>query len=185
MILPVHIIGSPVLRKKAKNVDRKNDYLKKLIKDMKKTMLRADGIGLAAPQVGHSISLFIVNTLLLEKDYPDSANFERIFINAQITELSDELITVNEGCLSIPDISEDVKRSAKITVEYLDENFNPQKEKLEGIIAVIVQHEYDHIDGIMFTDRVAPVRRKFLKRKLINISKGKFEKRYKYILKKK
>ena len=183
MILPIHIIGSPVLRKKAKDIDRDYPSLSTFIENLKETMYSSDGVGLAAPQTGRSVRVFIIDASPFADEYPDLANFKKVFINAQITKRSEEKISSNEGCLSIPDIREDVSRSNKITIKYLDENFEAHEEEYEGMAAVIIQHEYDHLEGILFTDKIAPIRRKLLKVRLVNISKGKFEKRYKYILK--
>lgn len=182
MILPVYIIGSSVLRKKAVDVDESYEGLNELIENMYETMSSADGVGLAAPQVGASIRLFIIDASPMAEDDPELIDFKRTFINAKIVEKSGEMTLSNEGCLSIPDIREDVLRYPKITIEYVNEKFEKISETFEGIKAVIVQHEYDHLDGILFTDKVAPLRKKFLKRKLEAIAKGKFPQRYKFKL---
>jgi peptide deformylase len=182
MILPVHIIGSSVLRKLAEDVEKDFEGLDELIDNMYETMYHSDGIGLAAPQVGKSIRLFILDASPLAEDYPELDGLKRTFINAHITEKKGEMIQSNEGCLSIPDIREDVMRYPEITIEYVDKDFNKITEHFEGIPAVIVQHEYDHLDGILFTDKVSALRKKFLKKKLANIAKGNFQKRYKVVL---
>jgi peptide deformylase len=179
MILPVHIIGSSVLRKIADDIDENYPGLSELIQNMYETMYSSDGIGLAAPQVGISIRLFIVDASPLAEDEPELIDFKRTFINAHIVERTGEKTLSNEGCLSIPDIREDVLRYPKITIEYLNEKFEKVTETFTGLKAVIVQHEYDHLDGVLFTDKVSPLRKKFLKKKLEAIAKGKFEYRYK------
>lgn len=184
MILPIYIIGSPILRKKA--TDIKPDYpeLTELIKNMFETMYESNGIGLAAPQIGKSIRLFVIDSSPIEADEADENFIPMIktFINAHIVERSGKEIKSNEGCLSIPGIHEDVFRDEIITIEYVDENFTPHRETYKGLSAVIIQHEYDHLDGILFTDIASPLRKKFLKKKLTNISKGLFEQRYKFRL---
>lgn len=182
MILPVHIIGSSVLRKKAVDIDENFEGLNELIENMYETMNSAEGIGLAAPQVGVSVRIFIIDASPMGEDEPELMGFKRTFINAQIVERSGEMIFSNEGCLSIPDIREDILRYPKLTIEYVNEKFEKVSETLEGMKAVIVQHEYDHLDGILFTDKVAPLRKKLLKRKLESIAKGKFPQRYKFKL---
>jgi len=149
-------------------------------------MYNAFGVGLAAPQIGRAIRLFLVDTAPFSED-PDLdedereflKNFDRIFINAQIIEETGEEWAFNEGCLSIPDIREDVLRQDTITIEYQDENFKNHKETLTGLAARVVQHEYDHIEGILFTDKVSSLKKRLLKKKLENISKGKIDVDYK------
>ncbi|NPA66979.1 MAG: peptide deformylase [Chlorobi bacterium] len=182
MILPVHIIGSSVLRKTAKDIDKTYPDLTEFIKNMYETMYASDGVGLAAPQVGKSIRVFVIDAEPMAEDNPELKDFKRTFINAHITRKSKDTIKTTEGCLSIPDIHEDVERHTSVTVEYVNENFEPVTETFNGLAAVILQHEYDHLDGILFTDKVSPLRKKFLKRKLAQIAKGHFDKRYKYML---
>ncbi len=182
MILPVHIIGSSVLRKVAEDIPSDYPKLSELIENMYETMYSSDGVGLAAPQIGKSIRLFIIDASPMAEDEPELENFKRTFINAHIVEKSDDMTNFTEGCLSIPEIREDVLRHSSVTIEYVNENFQPVKETFNGIAAIILQHEYDHIDGILFTDKVSPLRKKFLKRRLSLIAKGHFEKRYKFIL---
>ncbi|MEN8121246.1 MAG: peptide deformylase [Bacteroidota bacterium] len=178
MILPVSIIGSPVLRKVAKDIDKDYKDLSKFIEDMFETMYESDGVGLASPQVGKSIRLFIIDATPMEEDDPSLKGFKKIFINAKITERSGEMVNMEEGCLSIPGIREDVRRADKIRIEYYDENFEFHDEYYEGISARVIQHEYDHIDGILFTDKISPLRKRIIKGKLQAISKGKFETHY-------
>lgn len=182
MILPVHIIGSSVLRKVAVDIDKDYQDIKILIENMYDTMHSSDGVGLAAPQTGKSIRLFIVDASPMAEDEPELKDLKKTFINARITEKKGGLTLSNEGCLSIPDIREDVLRYPEITIEYVDENFEKHTEKFEGTAAVIIQHEYDHLEGILFTDKVSALRKKFLKRKLANIAKGSFNRKYKVIL---
>ncbi len=182
MILPVYVIGSSVLRKVSEEIEPNYPGLKELLDNMFETMYSSDGIGLAAPQIGKPIRLFIIDASPLAEDEPELKDFIRIFINAHIIEKTGEMIASNEGCLSIPDIREEVMRYDQVTVEYVNEKFEKQTETFIGIASVIVQHEYDHLDGILFTDKVSPLRKKLLKKKLELIAKGSFTKRYKVIL---
>ncbi len=182
MTLPIYIIGSSVLKKKAEEITPDYPGLEELIKNMKETMLEADGVGLAAPQIGKSIRLFVVDASPFAEEEPALLSFKKVFINPQITEYGEEQITMNEGCLSIPGIHENIERPVKITIEYMDENFTRHTENLEGMAARIVQHEYDHIEGILFTDKVSSLRKKLLKRKLESVAKGKFAQRYRTVL---
>jgi peptide deformylase len=182
MIYPITIIGSSVLRKKAEKIDKDYPNLKQLIEDMFETMYVSDGIGLAAPQIGKSIRLLVVDGSPLEEEDPALKGFKKAFINAEITEKSEDTEIMKEGCLSIPGINEEVKRSNKIRIQYYDEDFNFHDEYYEGYAARVLQHEYDHLDGILFTDLVSPIRRQFLKSKLLAISKGKFEAKYNFRL---
>lgn len=179
MIYPIVVYGSPILRKVAQEIDKDYPLLKEFIADMWETMYYSDGLGLAAPQVGKSIRLFVIDGAPLEEDEPNLKDFKKVFINAKIIEKSEEEVTINEGCLSIPLLREDVTRPAKIRMEYYDENFNFHDEWFEGMAARVVQHEYDHTEGIMFTDKVALIKRRLLKGKLQAISKGKFKVDYK------
>ncbi len=179
MILPVSIIGSSVLRQVAKDIDKDYPNLKEFIEDMFETMYDSDGVGLAAPQVNKSIRLFVVDASPMEEDDSALKDFKKVFINAKITERSGELIAMEEGCLSIPGVREEVKRETKIRMEYYDENFEFHDEVFEGMAARVIQHEYDHLDGILFTDRVSPLTKRLLKGKLKDISKGKFSAHYK------
>jgi len=182
MIYPIYIIGSSVLRKVAKDINKDYPELDKLIENMFATMEKSDGVGLAAPQIGKSIRLFVVDASPLADEYPKFTNFKKPFINAQITERTGEKEAMEEGCLSIPGINEEVKRETEIKIEYYDENFKFHTEKYDGMLARIIQHEYDHIDGKLFTDRISPLRKRLIKGKLFAISKGKFEARYKFKL---
>ena len=172
MILPIYTYGQPVLREKAKPVD--NDYpgLQQLINDMFDTMLKADGVGLAAPQVGHPIQLYVIDANAVTKDYPECKDFKRVMINPEIVDKKDETILLEEGCLSFPGIHEKVARYAGVRVKYFDANLNPCEETLEGFAARIVQHEYEHLEGHVFIDSISPIRKQLNKSKLNNIIKG-------------
>lgn len=185
MILPIVAYGDPVLKKKATPVDKKHPNLKPLISDMWETMYAANGVGLAAPQIGESIRLFVVDGSPFSRDNNlDSVekrelkDFKKVFINPQIISFSGPQEAFNEGCLSIPDVREDVMRQTTIEIEYYDEKFKYITEEISGIAARIVQHEYDHIEGILFTDRLGSLKKKLLKTKLMQISRGKVEPDY-------
>jgi peptide deformylase len=180
MILPIVAYGDPVLRKKCVEIDADYPNLKELIENMKATMYNASGVGLAAPQIGKAIRLFIIDASpfaededLDEADRIALKDFNKVFINAQILEEEGEEWAFNEGCLSIPDVRQDVFRQPKVTIEYQDENFTTHTEVLEGLAARVFQHEYDHIEGILFTDKLSSLKKRLLKKKLENISKGK------------
>lgn len=182
MIYPVYIYGSPVLRKVAQDITPDYPDLKQLISDMFDTMYHSDGIGLAAPQIGLSIRLFVIDGAALADDDPSLKDFKKSFINAHIVERFDELVRYSEGCLSIPNLHEEVERESKIRIKYVDENFQPHEDVYEGMAARIIQHEYDHLDGILFTDRLSAIRKQLLRSKLAAITKGKFTADYKYKL---
>lgn len=172
MILPIYAYGQPVLRKKA--TDIQNDYadLEDLITDMWETMYNAQGVGLAAPQVGRSIRLFLIDTVQLMKEGEEDEGLKKVFINAQILEEDGDFWAYEEGCLSIPKIRGEVERPEKITIRYLDDNFNEHTTVFEGINARVIQHEYDHIEGNLFTEKLKPLKKKLIKRKLESIKKG-------------
>jgi peptide deformylase len=179
MILPIVAYGDPVLRKVGKEITKDYPELDELIVNMRETMKNALGVGLAAPQIGKDIRLFLIdaspfseNEELDEEERNFLKNFNKIFINAQIIEEEGDEWAFNEGCLSIPNINEDVFRNETINIEYLDENFEKKKETLSGVAARIFQHEYDHIEGILFTDKLSTLKKRLLKKKLENISKG-------------
>lgn len=180
MIVPIVAYGDPVLRKECKPITKEYPDLDALLENMFETMYAARGIGLAAPQIGVPVRIFIVDATPFEDDEDLSeeeqqfvATFKKVFINATITEESGDEWAFNEGCLSIPDVREDVFRQPDITIEYQDENFEKHTEKFSGIVARIIQHEYDHIEGILFTDKLSPLKKRLIKSKLTNISKGK------------
>lgn len=172
MIYPVVVFGSPVLREIAKDIDKSYPDLNQVISDMYETMYKADGVGLAAPQVGLSIRLFVIDAHPLHDDHPELEDFKRVFINAEILERTGEEVYDNEGCLSLPGIREDVLRPEQIKIKYLDENFVEHTDIFNGFGARIIQHEYDHIEGKVFTDRLSMLKKRLLKGKLTGISKG-------------
>ena len=179
MILPIVAYGTPVLKKEAVDVNYDYINLEQLIKNMWETMYASNGVGLAAPQIGVSIRLFIVDTIpFSEDDGLDNdeieflRSFKKVFINPRIIKEDGELWDFNEGCLSIPDVREDVSRYQRVRIEFLDEYFNLQKLVLKGLSARVVQHEYDHIEGVLFTDHLSSLKKRLLKNKLTSISKG-------------
>jgi len=178
MILPIRAFGDAVLRKKCTDITPDYPGLEELISNMFETMHSANGIGLAAPQIGLDIRLFVIDVrpLAEDEDYEDIAEelkgFRSVFINARILEESGEEWKFNEGCLSIPDVREDVKRKETILIEYYDENFEKRTETFSDIRARVIQHEYDHIEGILFTDRISSLKKKLVKGKLMKISHG-------------
>jgi len=182
MILPIIAYGDPVLRKKAKDITSEYPKLDELITNMWETMYNAHGVGLAAPQVGLPIRMFMVDTTpfadddeLTEAEQKQLDGFKKVFINAKIEEESGKEWDFNEGCLSIPDIREDVKRKPEIAITYLDEDFKEHTETFDGLLARVIQHEYDHIEGILFTDKLSSLRKRLLKSRLEKISKGKID----------
>jgi peptide deformylase len=186
MILPIVAYGDPVLRKVAKDITQEYPKLQELITNMWETMYNAHGVGLAAPQIGLPIRLFVVDTTPfsddedLTKEEQEALNgFKKVFINAKIEVETGKEWDFNEGCLSIPDIREDVKRKAEITIQYLDENFKPHSETYDGLLARVIQHEYDHIEGVLFTDKLSSLKKRLLKNRLDKISKGKIDVEYK------
>lgn len=180
-MLPIVAYGHPVLRKKSIDIDRNYPDLHELINEMFESMYESVGVGLAAPQVNRNIRLFIVDASPYGEDYPEARDFKKVFINARIIEESGTPWSIDEGCLSIPDIREEVVRKPKIRIKYYDENFQLHDETLEGIAARIVQHEYDHLEGILFVDKISNLRKTLLRRKLNDITKGKIDVDYKMI----
>lgn len=187
MTLPIVAYGAPVLRKVCSDITPEYPNLDSLIEDMWETMYTSNGVGLAAPQVNRDIRLFVVDSSQIFKNqdeedkgkYADEPGIKQVFINAHIKQLDGNDWTYNEGCLSIPKIREDVIRPEEVMIEYFDENFQPKTEKFVGITARIVQHEYDHIEGKLFIDYLKPLRKKMLRGKLNDISKGKLKMDYK------
>jgi peptide deformylase len=182
MILPIVAYGDAVLKKKAKGIDKDYPKLNALLENMYETMYGAFGVGLAAPQIGLPIRIFLVDTEpfsedeeLSQEEREQMKNFKKTFINAQILEEEGDEWAFNEGCLSIPDVREDVFRQPKIKIQYQDENFETHVEEYDGLIARVIQHEYDHIEGILFTDKLSSFKKRLIKGKLTNISKGKIK----------
>ncbi len=185
MILPIVAYGHPVLRKVAKDIDANYPKLKELIENMKETMYNASGVGLAAPQIGLPIRLFVIDATPFADDSDLSTEeqnflqkFQRVFINAKMIKEEGEEWAFREGCLSIPGINENVSRKEKITIEYYNENFEKKTEILEGLAARVVQHEYDHIEGVLFTDKISSITKRLISNKLKNIAKGKAKASY-------
>ncbi|MGB0837019.1 MAG: peptide deformylase [Flavobacteriaceae bacterium] len=179
MILPIVAYGDPVLRKMGEDIDQNYPDLSQLIENMWETMYKAHGVGLAAPQIGKAIRLFVIDASpfaddeeLTEEEKIELQNFKKVFINAEIIEESGDEWAFSEGCLSIPGINEDVFRSEFVKIKYLDENFQQHTEVLSGLAARVFQHEYDHIDGVLFTDLLSGLKKRLIKKKLENITKG-------------
>lgn len=180
MILPIYSFGHPVLKTKALDIGKSYPNLKELIENMFETMYAAPGVGLAAPQIGLSISLFVIDaTGYSDEDNPELNGFKKTFINARITEQEGEEWLFNEGCLSFPKLREDILRKPKIHIKYVDENFKPHDETYDGILARIIQHEYDHTDGIVFTDLLSSLKKQLVKGKLNDIMTGNVDVSYK------
>ena len=185
MILPIVAYGDPVLRKVSKDIDKDYPDLDQLIENMWETMYASHGVGLAAPQIGRAIRLFVIDTEpfsddedLSEQERSQLAESKMVFINAKIIEETGEEWSFNEGCLSIPDIREEVMRQPTVTIEFCDENFEKKTQTFDGILARVIQHEYDHIEGKLFTDKLSSFKRKILEKKLIKISKGNIKTSY-------
>lgn len=191
MILPIVAYGSPILRKVCSDITPDYPGLEKLLEDMWETLYNSNGVGLAAPQINKDIRLFVVDSEQIfanmeeddeeEDDYPDAPGFKGVFINAHITKLEGAEWSYNEGCLSIPKVREDVYRKEKVTLDYVDENFQPQTKTFNGITARVILHEYDHIEGKLFIDYMKPLKRTLIKRKLDDISKGKINVDYRMV----
>ena len=172
MKLPIIAYGDSVLRKKGVDITADYPDLNVLIANMFETMYGAHGVGLAAPQIGLSIRLFVIDATSFAEDEPALTDFKKVFINAEILEENGEKWPFNEGCLSIPDIREDIERKQNVTISYFDENWEEYEETFSGLAARIIQHEYDHIDGKLFVDKLSPLRKAMLKNRLTSISKG-------------
>ena len=179
MILPIYVYGQPVLRKVAEDITPDYPNLKELIANMHETMDRSDGVGLAAPQIGLPIRVVVVNLDVLSDDMPEYKDFRRVYINAHILEDLGETVSMEEGCLSLPGIHESVRRTNKIHVRYMDENFVEHEQVFEGFLARIIQHECDHLDGTLYIDHISPIRKQLIKSKLNNLVRGKFACDYK------
>jgi len=178
MILPVYAYGQPILKRKAEEVVRDYEGLDDLIEDMWETMYHASGVGLAAPQIGQSLRLFLVDTVQVMDEGEEDKGVKSAFINAEMLEEEGDFWAYEEGCLSIPHIRADVERQKRIKIKYYDENFNEYIKEFEGINARVIQHEYDHIEGKLFTEKLKPLKKKMLNRKLEQIKKGKVKADY-------
>lgn len=181
MLLPITVYGNPVLRKKAKEITPAYEGLKELIDEMYETMYKADGVGLAAPQINKSIRVIVFDASPFEEDEPELKGFRKVLINPEIVEFLGDEEVFNEGCLSLPGIREDVTRPSKIKIKYLDEDFQEHVDEWDGIKARITQHEFDHLEGKLFIDRISPIRRRLLTSKLNAIAKGKTKPEYKTV----
>ena len=179
MILPIYTYGQPVLRKEAEDIAPDYPELKELVQNMFETNERADGVGLAAPQIGLPIRVVIVDLRPLAEDMPEYADFKRAYINGYIVEEDGETILMDEGCLSLPGIHEKVPRAEKVRIQYVDEDFVEHDEWVEGFLARVIQHEFDHLDGKVFTDRISPLRRQMNKAKFNALLTGKVRCDYK------
>ncbi|MBQ3043866.1 MAG: peptide deformylase [Alistipes sp.] len=179
MIYPIVIYGSQVLRNKSENITPDYPDFKKLVEDMFLTLEEAEGVGLAAPQIGKNIRLFIVDCTPGGEDDPSLADYRKVFVNAEIYERSEETSLFEEGCLSLPGLHENVRRPVSIRMRYLDENFVEHDEEFTGRPARVIQHEYDHIEGLVFTDNLSPLRRNLIKNKLQKMARGSYRAAYK------
>jgi peptide deformylase len=178
MKYPVTVYGDTLLRKTAKDIEKDNPKLKEIIENMWETMYYSDGVGLAAPQVGMSIRLFVIDASSGADEEPELEGFKKVFINPEIIETTGEEWVMNEGCLSLPEIREDVSRPDEVTIHYFDENFVEHEETYRGFAGRVIQHEYDHLEGKLFIDYLSPLRKRLLKSRLLDISKGKVNTHY-------
>lgn len=189
MILPIVAYGSPILRKRAAKIDAQHPELEKLLADMWETMYYSSGVGLAAPQINKSVRIFVMDSLQIfenlepeeKAEYPGDDGIKQVFINPKVVEFHGEDWPYNEGCLSIPKVREDVQRPYDVTIEWVDEHFAPRQQTFTGITARVIQHEYDHLEGKLFIDYLNPLKRRLLKGKLLDISKGKIKMDYRLI----
>ena len=180
MILPIYTYGQPVLRKIAQDIDKDYPELKELISNMWETLASSEGIGLAAPQIGLPIRVVVIDLDPLKEDFPEYTGFKKVYINAHIVDYDDsETESSSEGCLSLPAIHENVKRPTRIRVTYQDEDFTEHDEWVEGYLARVMQHEFDHLEGKMFIDRITPLRKQLIKSKLKALLQGRFRTGYK------
>lgn len=176
MIFPIVLYGDPILKKKASDVEEADDSVKEFVEHMYETMYAAQGVGLAAPQVGFSLRVFVIDTRPMGEDEADG--LKQAFINPEIISEEGEPWPFEEGCLSIPGIREDVQRKPVVKIKYFDENWVAHEEEYDDLVARVIQHEYDHIEGKLFTDYLTPFKKRLLKGKLANISKGKTDAEY-------
>jgi peptide deformylase len=182
MIYPIYVYGMPVLRKRAREIDKSYPNLDLLIQDMFETMYHSDGMGLAAPQIGLSIRVMVIDAAPVEDESdPTLKDFKKVFINPEIIEEAGEEWSTSEGCLSIPTIREDVSRKPLVRIQYYDEKFEFLDEQYDGVKARIIQHEMDHLNGVLFTDRISPLRKRLLQPKLKAIARGEADVKYKMI----
>ncbi len=182
MTYPIYVYGHPVLRKIAQDVKHDHPGLDTFIADMFETMYKSDGLGLAAPQIGKSLRLFVIDGEPLGEDHPEMKEFKKAFINPQVVERKGDKVPMNEGCLSLPGLHEEVDRESELRIKYYDQEWNLHDEVYTGYKARVILHEYDHLDGILFPDRLSPLRRRLIKGKLNDISRGKFSADYRTVL---
>lgn len=182
MTYPIYVYGHPVLRKIAKDMEKDHPDLATLIADMFETMYNSDGLGLAAPQIGKSLRIFVIDGEPLGEDHPEMKGFKKVYINPRVVERKGEKVPMNEGCLSLPGIHEEVDRESELRIQYYDQDWNYHDEVYTGYKARVVLHEYDHLDGILFPDRLSPLRRRLIRGKLNDLSKGKFSADYRTVL---
>lgn len=184
MILPVYLYGTAVLRQEAEDIEKDYPDLQKLIKDMFETMYHTDGIGLAAPQIGKSIAVIVIDASVLAEDFPECADSKMVLINPQLDIIEDQdPVSRAEGCLSLPGLSENVKRYEHIVLNWLDENFEEHEQEFRGFMARVIQHEFDHLLGTVYTDRIAPIRKQMIRNKLHNMERGKVKCAYRVVTK--
>jgi peptide deformylase len=184
MILPIYTYGQPVLRKVSEDISSNYEGLNQLIENMYATLTESDGVGLAAPQIGKNIRVVVIDLDVLKDEFPEYKNFRKTFINCHIVEFDDSKTdTLEEGCLSLPSIHENVTRPTKVRIKYLDTDFNSHDEWIDGYLARVVQHEFDHLDAHLFIDRISPLRKQLIKSKLKSIIQGRFHCGYKVKIK--
>ena len=182
MVLPVYLYGTPVLRQEAEDIDKNYPDLQKLIKDMFETMYHTEGIGPAAPQIGKSIALIVIDASVLGDDFPECADSKMVLINPQLDVIEDaDPVSRAEGCLSLPGLSENVRRYEHVVLNWLDENFEEHEQEFHGFMARVIQHEFDHLLGTVYTDRIAPIRKQMIRNKLHNMERGKVKCAYRVV----
>jgi peptide deformylase len=179
MKYPITVYGDPILRKRAENIEKDTEGLTEILENMWETMYYADGVGLAAPQAGLPIRLFVIDASSGADEEPELKDFRKVFINPEIIELTGEKWIMNEGCLSLPEIREDVTRPDTVRIKYFDENFVEHDEVFSGFAGRVIQHEYDHLEGKLFIDYLSPLRKRLLKSRLNDISRGNIQPKYK------
>lgn len=182
MTFPIYVYGHPVLRQIAGEIDRDYPGLDTFIADLFETMYNSDGLGLAAPQVGKSIRIFVIDGEPMSEDHPEMKGFKQAFINPHVIERKGEIVPMSEGCLSLPGLREEVDRESDVRIQYYDTEWNFHDEVFNGYKARVILHEYDHLDGILFPDRLSPLRRRLLRGKLNDIMKGKYEAEYRTVV---
>lgn len=174
MILPIYLYGTPVLRREAEDIEADYPELQKLIKDMFETMYNSEGVGLAAPQIGKAIAVIVIDASPLGEDFPECKDSKMVLINPTMEVIEDEApVSRAEGCLSLPGLSENVKRHEHIILNWLDENFEEHEQEFRGFMSRVIQHEFDHLLGTLYTDHISPVRKQMIRNKLHNMERGK------------